>query len=119
MLAMELEDIERDKFEAKRQIRQFFFPSINYAIWYTIGVVHSTDIKFGDLVTNKDRKTISFVDWPGIVIRYSHSIVLAVTLAWRFKKNHQTTKLKSPSNVPLIRYDKHVYITTQHTGQLV
>ena len=24
MLAMELEDIERDKFEAKRQIRQYF-----------------------------------------------------------------------------------------------
>ena len=37
MLAMELEDIEREKFDgslAKRQIRQYFPPSINCAIRY-------------------------------------------------------------------------------------
>ena len=31
-------------------------------------------------------------------------IELAVILAWRFKKNRQTTKLKSLLNAPLIRY---------------
>ena len=43
-----------------------------------------------------------------IAIKYSHSVLLkialAVTLVWRFKKNRQTTKLKSPPNVLLIRY---------------
>ena len=36
-LAMELEDNEREKFDgslAKRQIRQYFLPSINCATWY-------------------------------------------------------------------------------------
>ena len=40
ILAMELEDIEREKFDgslAKRQIRQYFPLSINCAIQYIIG----------------------------------------------------------------------------------
>ena len=63
----------------------------------TVRVVHSADIiKFGDLATNKDRPTFSLTNWPGTDITNYHSIllkvILAVTLAWRFKK------LPKPSN---------------------
>ena len=77
---------------------------VDYVSANTVRVVHSADIiKFGDLATNKN--TFSLTNWPGIDIRYYHSIllkiILAVTLTWRFKKlpNHQS---KSPRNVPLI-----------------
>ena len=34
---------------------------------YTIGVVHSADIKFGDLAARTDyRQTFSLADWPGL-----------------------------------------------------
>ena len=39
---MELEDIEREKFDglqAKRQIRQYFPLSINCAIWYVDDII--------------------------------------------------------------------------------
>ena len=103
-----------------KSINIFPVNKLRYMVYCRSGTFNGHQVwRFG----NKDRKTISFVDWPGIVIRYSHSvllkIVLAVTLAWRFKKNYQTAKLKSRSNVPLIRYDKHMYITTQHTGRPV
>ena len=66
---------------------------IDYVSANTVRVVHSADIiKFGDLAT---KTTFSLKNWPGIDIRYYHSIllkiILPVTLAWRFKKlpNHQ------------------------------
>ena len=51
--------------------------------------------------TQIDKHLIWQINWPEIVIIYiySHSVllqkVLEVTLVWRFKKNHQTAKLKS------------------------
>ena len=45
MLAMELEDIEREKFDgwvAKHQICQYFPPSKNCAIWYVIHCKYTT-----------------------------------------------------------------------------
>ena len=68
---MELQNIERKKFEAKRQIRQYFSCQINYAIWYTVGVVHSMDTKFGDLVTNKKWKN----NWFCGLARDCHKIL--------------------------------------------
>ena len=40
---MKLEDIEREKFDgslAIRQIRQYFRPSINCALWYMHAFIH-------------------------------------------------------------------------------
>ena len=45
ILAIELEGIEREKFDgllAKRQIRQYFPPSINCAIWYVVTTQYYT-----------------------------------------------------------------------------
>ena len=73
---------------------QYFPMYVDYVSANTVRVVHSADIiKFGDLATNKN--TFSLTNWPGIDIRYYHSIllkiILVVTLVWRFKKlpNHQ------------------------------
>ena len=89
----------------------------------TVRVVHSADIiKFGDLATNKN--TFSLTNWPGIDIRYYHSIllkiILVVTLVWRFKKlpNHQikitkkcTTYMACFAGVFIILlYNAHVHL---------
>ena len=63
---------------------QYFPTYVDYVSANTVRVVHSADIiKFGDLATNT---TFSLMNWPGIDIRYYHSIllkiILAVTLAW-------------------------------------
>ena len=77
---------------------------VDYVSANTVRVVHSADIiKFGDLATNKN--TFSLTNWPGIDIRYYHSILLKIILAVALLgdlKNCQTIKSKSPKNVPLI-----------------
>ena len=66
--------------------------------------VHLVDIKFGDLIQARFDKHLVWQIGQGLpsndLLRTVLALVLAVTLVWRLKKNHhQTTKLKSLSNV--------------------
>ena len=52
---MELEDIEREKFDrslAKRQIHQYFPPSINCAIWYVGQAANVADFSHAHTLLN-------------------------------------------------------------------